>query len=316
LRAQGRLSAAFERSPEGRTHAASLEEAGGYRMRFPNVHVLEARGAGGAGHTPCEGTIINTGGGMAGGDRLAIKIEAGRGSHVVLSTPSAERIYGSTGLVTEAAIVLHLEAAARLAWLPRETILFSGARLARRLDVEMEASATLILAETIVFGRLAMGERLGRGLFADSWRIKRSGRLLHAEEARLDGDIGRLLDRPALAGGARAMATAIMVAPDAEDKLDAARSSLLGARCACGASAWDGMLVGRFLAKDPATLRVALARFLHVMTGGHLPYSLVDRDALARTADRAIEWAAGSMPDWQDWGSREVEIESDPAREG
>lgn len=288
LRAHGRLSATFERNTDGRTRVTSLEEAGGYRMRFPKVHVAAARNEHGAGEAPSEGAIINTGGGMAGGDRLAVMVDAGRSSHVVLSTPSAERIYGSTGLVTEATIALRLEADARLAWLPRETILFSGARLARRLDVEMHHSATLILAETVVFGRLAMGERLGSGLFADSWRIKRERRLLHAEEARLDGEIADLLDRPALGGGARAMATAIMVAPNAEDRLDAARASLAGSRCSCGASVWDGMLIGRLLAEEPAALRGALANFLLVMTGGYLPHSF-DRKSFAGEANSAIE---------------------------
>jgi urease accessory protein len=294
--------------------ASSLEEAGGYRMRFPNVHaVAGGRVAAGVGDPPCEGTVINTGGGMAGGDRLAILIEAGPGSHVVLSTPSAERIYGSTGLVTEAAIALRLEAASRLAWLPRETILFSGARLSRRLDVEMHRSATLILAETVIFGRLATGERLRHGLFTDSWRIKRGGRLLHAEEARLEGEIGDLLDRPALGGGARAMATAIMVSPDAEDWLEMARSSLAGARCVWGASAWDGMLVGRFLAEDPAGLRAALARFLRLVTRGDLPHSFADPAAPVEGADGAIEQGTDSMPDWPSRASMEMEIEPDTA---
>jgi urease accessory protein len=231
----------------------------------------------------------------------------------VLSTPSAERIYGSTGLTTETAIALRLEAASRFSWLPRETILFSGARLARRLDVEMHRSATLILAETVVFGRLAMGERLGLGLFADSWRIKRDGRLLHAEEVRLDGEISELLDRPALGGGARAMATAMMVSADAEDRLGAARASLSRARVACGASAWDGMLIGRFLAEDPAALRAALARFLQVMTRGHLPHSFGGQSTVAEAAEGGIEQSADSMPDWPDRALREMEIEPDTA---
>ena len=46
---------------------------------------------------PCEGAIINTGGGMAGGDRLSITVEAGGLANVVLATPTAERIYRSTG---------------------------------------------------------------------------------------------------------------------------------------------------------------------------------------------------------------------------
>ena len=188
---------------------------------------------------------------MAGGDWLSIEVEAGHRSNVLLSTPSAERIYNSTGPNTEVEIGLRLAAGSRLAWLPRETILFSGARLVRRVSVDMDRSATLILAEATIFGRLAMGENLGKGLFADRWRVRRGGRLVLAEETRLDGSISLLLERPAIGDGARAVATAVMVSPQAEDKLDAARAGLAGARCECGASAWNGMLIGRFPGKDP-----------------------------------------------------------------
>src|SRR5580700_12247981 len=87
LRARGRLCASFERRPDGRTQAASVEEAGGYRMRFPKVHARASPLAHQAGGPPCEGTLINTGGGMAGGDRLATKIEARPRAHVLRSPP-------------------------------------------------------------------------------------------------------------------------------------------------------------------------------------------------------------------------------------
>ena len=219
LRARGRLNAAFALSAAGTTRVESLEEMGGYRMRFPRTHGRSPGLARPAAGPACEGAIINTGGGMAGGDRLAIAIDAGAGTNVLLSTPSAERIYGSAGPETEIAVSLRLGENARLAWLPRETILFSGARLARRLDVHMPASATLILAEATIFGRLARGEELVSGLFADRWRIRRDDRLLHAEQSRLEGAIGASLDRPAIGKGARAAATVIMVSPQAEDRL-------------------------------------------------------------------------------------------------
>jgi urease accessory protein len=132
LRAQGRLGATFERKPDGTSRAASLEEGGGYRMRFPRTHAHRDA-------APCEGTVINTGGGMAGGDHLRIDVEARRGANVLLSTPSAERIYGSTGLDTKVEITLRLEAGSRLAWLPRETILFSDSRLVRSMSRSMKA---------------------------------------------------------------------------------------------------------------------------------------------------------------------------------
>jgi urease accessory protein len=283
-------------------------------MRFPKVHARASPLAHQAGGPPCEGTLINTGGGMAGGDRLAIEIEAGPRAHVLLSTPSAERVYGSTGLDTEISVGLALGDGARLAWLPRETILFDGARLTRRLDAEMKASATLILAEMTIFGRLAMGEELRSGLFAERWNIRRDGRLLHAERTRIAGEIGELLDRAAIGGGARAAATAIIVSPQAEDRLDAVRARLNPASCEWGASAWNGMLVGRFLGADATALRADLVRFLLGADEAHLPHAFAgDRDAGRGLEDSAIERSAFSMPDSAARTLMESEVESDPA---
>jgi urease accessory protein len=256
------VNAAFERSSSGMTGVASLEEGGGYRMRL-----ARKRGAVEA----CEAAIINTGGGMAGGDCLSIRVATGAFANVILATPAAERVYRSTGPDTGIEVALRLQAQARLAWLPQETILFRGARLARRLEVDMDESATLVIAETTIFGRLAMGEMPGRGLFADRWRIRRGGRLVHAEDLRLDGNIASLLARSAIGKGARAVATVLLVSPQAQDKLDAVRRALEGADCECGASAWNGILVGRFLAARPTLLRRALVRFLLVACDGILP---------------------------------------------
>ena len=71
------------RARDGGTHLADLREADGYRVRFPN--------AGGA----AEAVIINTGGGVAGGDHIRISARADENARATLSTPSAERIYGA-----------------------------------------------------------------------------------------------------------------------------------------------------------------------------------------------------------------------------
>jgi len=290
LRAQGRVGATFARRADGATHAVLLEESGGYRLRFPRVYARQA---------PCEAALINTGGGLAGGDRLSIGIEALSGARVVVTTPAAERVYRSAGPAAQVDVAVRLEASAELAWLPQETILYSGARLERRLTIDMPAAARLILAETTIFGRVAMGELPGRGLFADRWRIRRAGRLVLAEEVRLDGQLSELLARPAIGNGARAAATAALISPQAEDRLDAARAAFAGARSECGASAWNGMLVARFLAKDPAFLRADLVRFLLALGTGGLPRLWAGLAEPAPSGGTtAVEGRAASMADW------------------
>ena len=49
------------------------------------------------------------------------------------------------------------------------------------------ADRELLFAETVVFGRAAMGETVRDGRFTDRWRVRRDGRLIFAENFRLDG---------------------------------------------------------------------------------------------------------------------------------
>lgn len=262
VRADGVLQARFRREPLG-TEAAELRESGGFRIRFPRVH--------GGPDAPCETVMLNIGGGMTGGDRLVVGLTLDEGARVVATTQSAEKVYRSDGPLTQLDVRLSLAAGAQLAWLPQEQILFSGARLARRLTVSMTADATLTLAEAVVFGRLASGETLGEGLFDDRWDIRRGGRLVIAEMVRLEGPLGALLARPALGGGARAVATVLHLAPDAESRLGEARAVLDGADGDCGASAWDGMLVIRMAHDDPAALRNTMIAISSTLTRHAIP---------------------------------------------
>lgn len=241
------------------TEAASLFETGGLRLRFPN--------AGGA----CEGVLINTGGGIAGGDRVEIACEVGPLAEATITTQSAEKIYRAETAAAGIGVTLALAAKSKFVWLPQETILFDGARLSRTFEVAMASDASLTIIETVVFGRIARAERLGDGMLRDRWRIRRDGRLVFAEDVRLDGRIADLLDRPACGGGARAVATLLHVAPEAEALLKRLRGMLGKARATCGASAFNGMLVARFASADPAALRADMARAAKFMLRGDVP---------------------------------------------
>jgi urease accessory protein len=260
VRAAGGVRVEIGRTGRG-SAALAVAESGGYRVRFPN-----AAGA-------CEGVLINTGGGMAGGDRMATDVSLLEGAAAVLTAQAAEKVYRSDGPDTEIAISLSLAPGSRLDWLPQEQILFDGARLRRRLDLDVAGDASLTLVESVVFGRLASGEVLNGGAFRDRWRVRRDGRLVFAEDVQLDGAIQDTLARKAVGGGARALATVLHIAPGAEARREEARAALDGARSECGASAWNGMLVARFLSPDPQALRADLVRFLERFRGRPMPRS-------------------------------------------
>ena len=259
IRADGGVSARFAVGHRG-TRIADLTERGGFRFRFP------AKESG-----TCEAVLINTGGGMTGGDRLKLDIHADCGADVVVTTQAAEKIYRSLGQATELDTALTLDEGSALDWLPQETILFSDARVERRLDVIMAADARLIAAESVVFGRTAMGETMARGAFRDRWRIRRAGELIFAEDVKLDGALHDILQRRAIADGARAAATVLMVARGVENRLDAMRAMLAGTQSECAAASWNDMMLVRFLSKDAARMRIDLAACLSFLRDAPLP---------------------------------------------
>lgn len=216
-----------------------------------------------------EAILLNTSGGLTGGDSIDIAATAGTGSRLTLTTQAAERAYRAASDVARVTTRLSAEAGATLHWLPQELILYDGASLHRRLDVALEADARLLMVEPVIFGRTAMGERLSTGEFRDRIRVTRAGAPLYSDTTHLTGDIGATLARPAVAAGLGAMASVLYVAPDAEAQLAPVRALL---PVTGGASLIaDDTLALRLVAADGYDLRAALLPILDRLSGDSLP---------------------------------------------
>jgi urease accessory protein len=258
-RAQGRIGLHVERLG-ARSRHTRVSESGSARVRFPRPE-----------GDRLDAVLINTGGGICCGDCFDVRVDVGAGAQTVMATPAAEKVYRSDGAAADVSVALSLTSGAEIEWLPQETILFDEARLRRRLSVELSGGAKALLFEAMVFGRSASGEAMRHGLLNDAWRIRRDGRLVYADTLRLSGPVASLLDRPALGGGARAVATCLYAAADAESRIEEARALLAGCGSQCGASTWNGVLVVRFLAASSSELRLDAVRFLESFRGRPLP---------------------------------------------
>jgi urease accessory protein len=243
----------------GRTRIEGLRLAGSMKILFPH-------GAG----DPLEAVTLNTAGGLTGGDRMRITVEAGAGTHLVVTSQAAERAYrAQAGQVARVDLRLVAGPGARLDWLPQETILYDGAALARRMRVDLAGDARFMAVETLILGRAAMGERVGALAFSDRWDIRRDGVLVMADAVRIAGDAAALMARAGAAGAAGAVATLVMVAPDAERHLPGMRAALGGAG---GASlVRPGVVMARAVAPDSYMLRKALVPAIEGMAGASLP---------------------------------------------
>jgi urease accessory protein len=257
-RGQGHLST---KERDGRTRLDSLFQHGCAKIRLPNTH-----------SQALEAVLINTAGGLTGGDRIDWSAEIEAHGHAVLTTQACERSYRSTGDTAHIHVGLKVGGNAHLDWLPQETILFAGSKLQRRLDVDLEPGASLTAIEAILIGRDAMGEDARDAQLRDNWRIRRDGRLIHAEASLLTG-AGPERDGISLLNDNRAFATILHVAADtesAQERADRLREMMPEGQI--GLSATGERLIIRAMAPSGLALRRMIVPFLVELTGaGSLP---------------------------------------------
>lgn len=259
VRVTGGINARFLRDGV-RTVVASMAERGGYRLTRPSTF-----------GSHLEALQVNTGGGIAGGDRIEMRYELGAGADVAHTTSSAERVYRTPGAPATLEVRLALGPGARLDWLPQQTIVYAGSNLERSIEVDMAEDGRLLMVEAITFGRPSSVEALVPVRLNDQWRIRRGGRLVYAEAARLSGELAETLARPAIAGGGRSAALVLLISADAAELVDPLRRVLESDLCETGVSAWDGLLAARVLARRPGDLIATLARAIPVLSGRAVP---------------------------------------------
>ncbi|MGV6803585.1 MAG: urease accessory protein UreD [Ruegeria sp.] len=217
-----------------------------------------------------QAVLVNTAGGVTGGDRFDLSATARADAYLTLTTQAAERAYRASG-PTSGRIRTHLtvDAGGQLNWLPQETILFDGCAIDRRLRVDLAPDASLLLVESLIFGRAAMGEQINSAKFHDRIEIWRTGRLVHLDALRLSGDLAGNMARPGIGGGAGALSSLVLIRPDAAAHLDPIRAALpdTGGVSQVG----DDMLLMRLLAPDGFALRQTLVPILNRLTRNSLP---------------------------------------------
>lgn len=250
----GRISV---KARNGRTALRTLFQEGCAKIRLPNSF-----------DSSLSAVLINTAGGLTGGDHVRWEADVEAHTRLTLTTQACERVYKSLGNDAQIETRLDVGPGAHLDWLPQETILFEKSRLTRRIEIDLDPTASLCAVEAVLLGRDAMGESARHACLRDSWRIRRGGRLLHAEETTISGVPERERDGIALLAGASAFATILYVGADAEQR----QSRLPAPATQIGISRTDGRLVVRVLAPSGLALRRLIVPIITVLSGnGGLP---------------------------------------------
>jgi urease accessory protein len=209
-----------------------------------------------------EVVLVNTAGGIAGGDRMSVSVTVRDRATCVVTTQAAEKIYRALDSAARIDTAIEARDGALCEWLPQETIAFDGARLDRRTNITVSSGGRALALEWLVLGRAAHGERMRTGSLRDRWRVVRDGRLVWADALRLEGDIAALAARRSLLAGGDTLATLIYAAPDAASLIEPACEAASDAPCHAGATVVSGVLVCRFVSAGASKLRHAVAAML------------------------------------------------------
>lgn len=153
-----------------------------------------------AGTNICHTIVLNTAGGIVGGDKLEQNINLESDSQALITTTSAGKIYRSNGLEAKQDIIIKLESGACLEFLPQENIIFNGANYRQNITIELEPQARWLGWEIVRFGRSARGEVFLTGKWLSSMEIWQSGKPLWIDKQALWGSEESVFSPNALAG--------------------------------------------------------------------------------------------------------------------
>jgi urease accessory protein len=238
-----------------RTRLAELYQEGCAKIRLPETFLPQM-----------EAVLINTSGGLTGGDVIEWSVAAAASTSLSITTQANEKIYKASAGTASMTTRISVGENASLHWLPQETILFNRASLTRRLEIDLHETSECLAVEAVIFGRQAMGEAVEQGFFHDRWRIRRSGKLLHAEDMRFEGRLEQLARQAAVLSGQVACATLFYTGPQAETLFPRLRGCLDGS--AGGASHWSDKIVARLVAPSGFDLRKRLVSAIAVLRNG------------------------------------------------
>jgi urease accessory protein len=135
----------------------------------------------------CHTYLLHPPGGIVGGDELDIQVEVAQGAHALLTTPAATKFYRSDGRLARQLQQFTL-GAAKLEWLPQETIFYPGAQARSSTRIDLGDGSKFIGWEIPCFGLPARREYFDTGRLALDLELWRNGRPLFVDRLRVEGE--------------------------------------------------------------------------------------------------------------------------------
>ncbi|MGW1773941.1 urease accessory protein UreD [Streptomyces sp. NPDC002104] len=164
--------------------------------------------------------LMSTGGGVIQADRLRTDLSFGPGTSAHVTTQAATKVYRMEHDYAVAQTFLTAGPDAYVEYLPDPVIPYVDSRFYQRTVITADPTATVLVSETVLSGRLAHGEHNAYQVFASDFELRRpGGELVALDTVRLEpGGAGPGSDRgsvdgPAVLAGHRVMACFFAVSP-------------------------------------------------------------------------------------------------------
>ena len=129
--------------------------------------------------------VLHAAGGLVGGDLLKFEVNLEKNSKVLLTTSSAQKVYGSVGISkinpkgTFSKQKTHIKILdnSHLEYLPQETIIFANGLYDQKFKVSISETSSFLFTDLIRLGRSSSGESIERGVFRSKLEIIRNNDL-------------------------------------------------------------------------------------------------------------------------------------------
>lgn len=159
---QGTLKLQFSKRPDGLGTCLS-----DYERQGP-LYALSPRRLKNGSKWVC---LINSSGGLVGGDVMETQIQLGAGTDVMLTTQAATKVYRTTRLPCVQRNEFRVCRGALLQYKPDQVIPFRGSKFQQTTTVHLEPGARALLWELISPGRVARGERFQAASFWSKFQV-------------------------------------------------------------------------------------------------------------------------------------------------
>jgi urease accessory protein len=131
--------------------------------------------------------LLHPPGGLVGGDRLAVDLTVSAGAHVVMTTPSAGKIYRNiSGLKQGQYTSIRVASKAVMEYFPQENIIFNGADGEIATQVDLTGDGLFIGWEIACLGMQASKEEFVKGALKLSLVIQQDGKPLFFDRLKIE----------------------------------------------------------------------------------------------------------------------------------